>query len=94
LNEEQIKTIVEKVDFDGSLFIDYSEWVVATINKEILLKPSILEYAFNLFDKDGSGEISAEEIKEILSHNKNINMKVWRDIINEVDKDGNGAIDF
>lgn len=34
---EEVERIFNKVDNDGSGFIDYSEWVVATINKEKLL---------------------------------------------------------
>ena len=34
---EQVEKVFNKVDIDGSGFIDYSEWVVATIDKEKLL---------------------------------------------------------
>jgi calcium-dependent protein kinase len=55
----QAKHIFDTVDIDGSGFIDYSEWVVATINKQKLLTNEILWNAFQLFDKDGGGTISA-----------------------------------
>jgi calcium-dependent protein kinase len=64
---------LEKVDTDGSGYIDYSEWVVATINKHKLLSKEKLQAAFALFDKDGSGTISAEEVKEFLFHSANPN---------------------
>lgn len=72
-------------DSDGSGEIDYSEWVVATMDKKKLLSNEKLEAAFNLFDKDGSGTISAVEVKEVLGVGKNIDEKVWNDIVNEVD---------
>lgn len=56
---EEVENIFSKVDIDGSGQIDYSEWVVATINKEKLLTKEKLQAAFNLFDKDGGGSISA-----------------------------------
>lgn len=31
---DEVEKIFEKVDIDGSGQIDYSEWVVATINKD------------------------------------------------------------
>ena len=81
-------------DTDGSGEIDYSEFVVATINKKKLLSNEKLETAFNLFDKDGSGSISAFEIKEVLGVGKNIEEKVWSEIITEVDANGDGEISF
>lgn len=48
-----------------------------------------------MFDKDGSGSISAKEIKEILGQGKKFgNENIWNDIIKEVDTDGNGEISF
>lgn len=81
-------------DTDGSGEIDYSEFVVATINKRKLLSNEKLEAAFNLFDKDGSGSISADEIKDVLGVGKNIDEKVWNEIITEVDGNGDGEISF
>ena len=81
-------------DTDGSGEIDYSEFVVATINKRKLLSNEKLEAAFNLFDKDGSGSISAAEIRDVLGVGKNIDEKVWNDIITEVDGNGDGEISF
>mmetsp|Transcript_31068 Transcript_31068/g.30522 ORF Transcript_31068/g.30522 Transcript_31068/m.30522 type:complete len:102 (+) Transcript_31068:1198-1503(+) len=86
---------MRRVDVDCSKFIDYSEWIVATIDKEKLLSKEQLEFAFNLFDKDGDGSISALEIKDILCAGQGkIDTKVWEDIIKEIDTDGNGEIDF
>lgn len=81
-------------DSDGSGEIDYSEWIVATMDKKKLLSNEKLEAAFNLFDKDGSGSISAVEVKDVLGVGKNIDEKVWNDIIMEVDANGDGEISF
>lgn len=87
-------SILQRVDANRSGEIDYSEWIVATINKEKLLSKDKLRAAFCLFDKDGSGAISSGEVKEILASGQKIDEKVWHDIISEVDIDGNGEIDF
>lgn len=92
--EEQVEKIMKMVDADGSGEIDYSEWVVATINKSRLLSDEKLEQAFNLFDKDNGGTISSEEVKEVLGIGKNIDEKVWNAIILEVDANGDGEISF
>ena len=51
---------------DGSGLIDYSEWVVATIDKKKLLTNEKLQAAFNIIDKDAGGSISIEELKIVL----------------------------
>ena len=51
--------------------------------------------AFRLFDKDGGGTIDAAEIKAtLIGDNSEIDDEVWSGIIDEVDMDGNGEIDF
>ena len=75
--EAEVDKILERVDADGSGEIDYSEWVVATINKENLLSEVKLKQAFQLFDKDDSGSISADEIKAVLCGDKKIDEAVW-----------------
>lgn len=81
-------------DADGSGEIDYSEFVVATINKTRLLSDEKLVAAFKLFDKDSSGSISADEVKEVLGVGKNIDENIWNEIILEVDANGDGEISF
>lgn len=52
--------------------------------------------AFRLFDKDGSGNISAEEIRQTLGGGARTfgNEKMWTDIVKEVDTDGDGEISY
>ena len=92
--EEEVERIMAIADADGSGEIDYSEFVVATMDKKKLLSNEKLETAFNLFDKDNSGSISADEIKDVLGVGKNIDEKVWNDIVLEVDGNGDGEISF
>ena len=67
MNKDDIEKMFDAVDIDKSGFIDYSEFVVAAMNEKTLLTNEKLQTAFNMFDKDGSGFISKDEIKEILS---------------------------
>lgn len=47
--------------------------------------------AFKMFDKDGSGSISIDEIKEIFGGvGQNISEKVWKDLMKEVDDNNDG----
>lgn len=51
--------------------------------------------AFSLFDKDGDGTITAKELGVVMrSLGQNPTEAELQDMVNEVDKDGNGTIDF
>jgi len=94
LAEAEVDRIMEIADADKSGAIDYSEWVVATINKDQLLSDEKLKQAFDLFDRDGGGTISSMEVKEVLGIGKAFDEKIWDEIIGEVDIDGDGEISF
>ena len=55
--------LLKNVDADGSGELEYSEFVIATMNEKNLLSNNKLQSAFKMFDKDGGGTISTEEIK-------------------------------
>ena len=91
--KEQVEEIFSKVDTDKSGFIDYNEFILASMSEETLMSTEYLKEAFEYMDKDGSGEISMEEIKAILWQ-KNISDEAWMKLIKEVDKNGDGVISF
>eukprot|EP01017_Pseudomicrothorax_dubius_P022951 TRINITY_DN2469_c0_g1_i4.p1 TRINITY_DN2469_c0_g1~~TRINITY_DN2469_c0_g1_i4.p1 ORF type:complete len:346 (+),score=96.27 TRINITY_DN2469_c0_g1_i4:154-1191(+) len=87
--------IMEQVDIDKSGFIDYTEFIAATIDRKKLVSKEKLEASFRLFDKDGSGTISPQEIKEVLGTAiQDLDEEVWQEIIKEVDVNGDGEISF
>lgn len=94
LNDKEVDDMFEKVDADGSGEIDYSEFVVATMNEKNLLSNNKLQTAFKMFDKDGGGSISTDEIKQVLSFGQNLDEKVIADVIKQVDANGDGEISF
>ena len=59
----EVESIFAEVDLDKNGEIEFSEWVVASIDKTHLLTEEKLRLAFALFDKDGGGTISPAEIK-------------------------------
>ena len=88
---KEVEKIMNTVDIDGNGTIDYNEFVLATINKTKLLDKEKLEQTFKLFDKDGNGFISKEEIEEVLGTSV-IDSKELDKMIKEVDKNGDGQI--
>ena len=83
---------------DNNGYIEYEEFVRASVSKEFFLSEKVLKFAFRYFDKDNSGEIELKEIKELLFQNiddKNNDMdEILNKIIKEVDKNKDGKINF
>ena len=94
LTDEQVDDMFAKVDADGNGEIDYSEFVVATMNEKNLLSNNKLQTAFKMFDKDGGGSISTDEIKQVLSFGQNLDEAVINQIIKQVDENGDGEISY
>jgi calcium-dependent protein kinase len=91
---EETEQVMQNVDTDGSGYIDYSEFVAASMNKKKLLSKNNLTQAFACFDADGSGTITVDEVKAFLGGFTNASDDVWREILQEVDADGNGILDI
>lgn len=91
---DEARSFFEAADVDRNGSIDFGEWSAATINKRTLLNDKNLKATFDLFDKDGGGSISAEEVAQILGHNMSKDPKIWKEIIKEVDLNGDGQIDY
>jgi len=81
MSDDEVDEMFSKVDVDESGAIDYSEFVVASMNEKNLLSNNKLQSAFKMFDKDGGGSISTEEIKQVLSFGQNLEESVVNDII-------------
>ncbi len=84
-------------DTDNSGTINYTEFLAATLEKSVYMKEENLRNAFKMFDADGSGKISVDEVKQILGAQKyqsDIEDSAWEDLIREVDIDGDGELDF
>ena len=95
--EDEVDKLFDIIDIDGSGFVEYSEWVIATIDKKVLFTKEKLKIAFDLFDKDQGGTISVDEVKEVLSSGQDFDESVWTQINKEIefiDLDGNGELDF
>ncbi|KAL5009277.1 hypothetical protein ScPMuIL_014858 [Solemya velum] len=71
-------------------------WVISCVADQ-LTEEQIAEFkeAFSLFDKDGDGTITTKELGTVMrSLGQNPTEAELQDMINEVDADGNGTIDF
>ena len=96
LNDNEFNEIMETIDQDKSGQISIEEFLRATVNYENLVTEKNLKYAFHYFDKDHSGFLSPDEIKEILGLNYDNDEcnKLVNDIIKDVDINGDGQISY
>merc|ERR1719444_730509 len=88
---------MEDVDADGSGVIDYTEFLAATLDKAKYLQEDVCWSAFRMFDKNGDGKISAEELKTVLEQDEvkqSAGVGVIAQLMTEVDTSGDGFIDF
>ena len=51
MDKESLEKMFDSVDIDKSGFIDYSEFVIASMNEKTLLTNEKLQAAFKMFDK-------------------------------------------
>lgn len=90
-----IENLMREMDIDRSGRIDYSEFLASTMDKNIYMQEERLYSAFKIFDKDGSGKISSNELREILGKEGfSRREEFWSDLIQESDTNKDGEIDF
>jgi calcium-dependent protein kinase len=64
------------------------------MNKSDLLTEDKLQITFKLFDKDGSGSITPEELKMILGLSSKYSDKVWKEILNEIEHNKDDEVTY
>ena len=84
----------KSVDIDNSGYIDYTEFIIATLNQEEFRNDEYLRIAFEKFDADNTKMINASDLKELLGAQKGIKKDTILQIIKEVDENGDGKVSF
>ena len=92
---EKVDNLIYLLDNDNNGFIEYEEFLRACINKKEILNDEYLKYAFKFLDKENKNILSAEEINSALLIGKNKLFEVAiNKVINDLDTDGDGMINF
>lgn len=88
----ELRDMIKEVDVDLSGKIDLAEFKTLLLSQQGD-RQSRLQLAFDLFDEDGSGQITAAEMRSVMSQ-FGLTEQELDDIVKEVDHDGDAAIDF
>uniref|UniRef100_A0A803P9M4 non-specific serine/threonine protein kinase n=1 Tax=Cannabis sativa TaxID=3483 RepID=A0A803P9M4_CANSA len=95
LGEPEIKMLMEVADVDGNGVLDYGEFVAVTIHLQKMENDEHFKRAFMFFDKDGSGYIELNELREALADELGeTDSMVLNEIMREVDTDKDGRISY
>jgi len=99
LNEKtakEVQTVLDSIDTDQSGSINYTEFIAATMERSVYLKEEKLWACFKMFDKDGNGKISADELREVLGTDEAFmhDISYWEQMVKEADLNGDGEIDY
>uniref|UniRef100_A0A7N0UZS0 non-specific serine/threonine protein kinase n=1 Tax=Kalanchoe fedtschenkoi TaxID=63787 RepID=A0A7N0UZS0_KALFE len=93
MQDTEIRDLMDAADVDNSGTIDYGEFITATVHLNKLEREEHLVAAFQYFDKDSSGYITVDELQQACAEHNMTDVYI-EDIINEVDQDNDGRIDY
>jgi len=96
--QEDIADMIHNMDTDGNGTVEFEEFLehmLATQNLGEKDHNEELYEAFKIFDKDGNGLISREELGEVMGKlGERLTSEEVEEMINEADIDGDGQIDY
>ena len=99
-SKEELQEILEEIDEDGSGEIEFGEFcqlcakfLVEEPDEETMRAE--LKEAFRVYDKEGQGFITTTQLRDIISElDPNLTQEDLDGIIEEIDEDGSGTMDF
>jgi calcium-dependent protein kinase len=92
--EEEVNRIFRQVDINSSGEIEFSEFMMATADRHKLVSKERVRLAFEALDINHTGLLNTSVLKNIFGSVSQYNEDFWRSIIQEIDLNGDGLIDF
>ncbi|CAC9698999.1 calcium-dependent protein kinase 5 [Plasmodium sp. DRC-Itaito] len=95
--DRELYFLLKQLDTDGNGLIDYTEFLAACLDHSIFQQDVICRNAFNVFDLDGDGVITKDELFKILSFSAvqvSFSKEIIENLIKEVDANNDGFIDY
>ena len=94
--EAELQDMINEVDVDGDGTIDFKEFLLMMVDrfKDANAEEDVKE-AFRVFDRDGNGFISADELRYVMtSLGEKLSDEEVMEMIREADIDGDGQINY
>ena len=97
--KDEVELIFSHIDADHNGFIEYEEFIRAAIDKNYFLSDNFIKFAFSYFDRDGSGNITMEEVKNLFYLNEKNKKsseaeKQLKSSFDEIDINHDGSLSF
>ena len=95
LNEQDITQAMSAIDSNQNGLIDYTEFIAACLQSYNYLQENHLRSAFTYFDKDNSGTIEKDELRQCLqSDDFTLTDEQVNQLLGGVDANNDGQIDY
>lgn len=94
ITDIELDNLIKEVDSDGNGLMDFEEFYEAVKKKPRDSEEKVKE-AFNVFDRNETGYIHPEDVRHIfLSLGENYSLQEVVDMLQLIDTDGDGCINF
>eukprot|EP01069_Polyplicarium_translucidae_P001351 Polyplicarium_translucidae@DN1633_c0_g1_i1.p1 len=93
----ELEDLLRELDTDGNGTLDYTEFLAASIDHKLYEQESVCMSAFKVFDLDGDGKITIDEMHKVLEMSfvqEQFTREMIEEMIREVDINNDGSIDF
>jgi len=94
ITAEELENLTRKISYNGEAYINYTEFLAATIKAQKFLTEEKLWNLFKALDVEKQGHITETNLKTILSRPNRLFSCEVKEIMKETDRDHDGKITF
>ncbi|EGR32359.1 protein kinase domain protein [Ichthyophthirius multifiliis] len=91
--QQIVEDSFKDLDLDGSGKVEFTEFLVASLQKEKLQSKDRIEQAFKLIDQDNNGQITKKELEDIMGGIV-LKEQVWNNLLKDCDQNNDGMVFF